>query len=66
LQSIAVIAIVIVIRQLEQNVVGNQLIFCNQFSGGSRNLERGFSHWRTKRTRNFLGCHAHLLSLTDW
>jgi len=31
--------------------------------------EGGFSHWRTKRTRKFLSCHAHfrsLLSLLYW
>ena len=31
-------------------------------SGGFRNSERGFSHWRAKRARKFFGCHAHFRS----
>jgi len=46
-------------------------------SGGSRNLEGGFSHWCTKRSRKFFGSHAHfryvnafitsiIIVATDW
>jgi len=41
-------------------VKAGRTIKANMLSGGSRNLERGFSHWRT---RKFLGCHAHFRSL---
>jgi len=42
--------------------VSQQALPSQVLSGGSRKLGRGFSHWRTKRTRKFLSCHAHFRS----